>query len=78
MSEKIEHLGDLYLDSDGGFMQVIGLITDPAVILANPITGKKDVRVIKSEYFREMERVTDREALEVCIATFANDKTDKS
>lgn len=68
MTEKVEHLGDVYPDVEGGFMRVVGVIYNPAVILVNPVTGRKDVCVISSPNFRGMEKLSKDEALDICIA----------
>ena len=53
-----------YKAPGSGYWKVIGVITEPALILENPITGKQMTQVIGCPNHKEMELCDKEKALE--------------
>lgn len=55
--------GKIYLCGDQAY-ESIGLITKPAVVFRNIVTGEQDVRIIGSEHFSGMVETTAHELVQ--------------
>ena len=58
-----DHLGKRYEAIEGYFVAV-GLITSPAIILHNPITGERQTVVIGCQNHKEMIELSEKDALQ--------------
>jgi hypothetical protein len=54
-------LRDVWRDKDGNLYRTIALITDPAVVIEDVVSGKRQTHVIHSLNFSEFERLRPEE-----------------
>lgn len=61
----LDEWSDIRYKAQGpGYWRVVGVISDPALILENPITGKQMTQVIGCPNHNEMEPYSKEKALE--------------